>query len=497
MNLVVLPAIIPLFAAGLALLAHRSLSAQRVISFAANLAALAAAVALLADVEANGIQAHTIGGWPAGVGITFVADLTSALFLVVSLVVLVLVQLFAIGQGVDAARPRVGQPVYLVLSAGVAMAFLTGDLFNLFVAFEVMLIASYVLLTFGAGAAQIRTGMTYVVMNVLASTLLLSTVGLIYGATGTVNMAELVGRFPELPDATRLALGLLLLAVFAIKAALFPFFFWLPDSYPTAPVAVTAVFAGLLTKVGVYTMIRATSILELDDARTVLVVAASLTMVIGVVGAIVQGDMKRILSFHIISQVGYMIMGLAVGTVAGLTGAVLYVVHHIPVKTALFLVSGLIEQATGTAQLHRLGGLVRRAPLFAALFAVPAMSLAGIPPFSGFLAKLAVITAGLDAGDYVMVAASLIASLLTIFSMSKIWAGVFWGTADDPTPTMAAADADDATFPIDRVTAGATALLVIATLIVPIFGRDVYDLAERAALDLLDPSAYVEAVRNS
>ena len=175
----------------------------------------------------------------------------------VSLVVLVLVQLFAIGQGADAARPRVGQPVYLVLSAGVAMAFLTGDLFNLFVAFEVMLIASYVLLTFGAGAAQIRTGMTYVVMNVLASTLLLSTVGLIYGATGTVNMAELVGRFPELPDATRLALGLLLLAVFAIKAALFPFFFWLPDSYPTAPVAVTAVFAGLLTKVGVYTMIRA------------------------------------------------------------------------------------------------------------------------------------------------------------------------------------------------------------------------------------------------
>ena len=162
-------------------------------------------------------------------------------------------------------------------------------------------------------------------------------------------------------------------------------------------------------------------------------------MIIGVVGAIVQGDMKRILSFHIISQVGYMIMGLAVGTVAGLTGAVLYVVHHIPVKTALFLVSGLIEQATGTAQLHRLGGLVRRAPLFAALFAVPAMSLAGIPPFSGFLAKLAVITAGLDAGDYVMVAASLIASLLTIFSMSKIWAGVFWGTADDPTPTMAAA----------------------------------------------------------
>ena len=448
-------------------------------------------------VESDGIQAHTVGGWPAGVGITLVADLAAAMFLVVSLVVLAIVQWFAVGQAVDAIRPRIGQPVYLVLSAGVAMSFLTGDFFNLFVAFEVMLIASYVLLTLGAGPAQIRTGMTYVVINILASTLLLSTVGLIYGATGTVNMAELVTRFSELPEATRMALGVLLLAVFAIKAALVPFFFWLPDSYPTAPVAVTAVFAGLLTKVGVYTMIRATTILDLDDARPILVIVASLTMVIGVIGAIVQSDMKRILSFHIISQVGYMIMGLAVGTVAGLTGAVIYVVHHIPVKTALFLVGGLIERATGTAALHRLGGLVRRAPIFAALFAIPALSLAGIPPFSGFLAKLAVIAAGLEAAEYLMVAASLVASLLTIFSMSKIWAGVFWGVADDPTQAMAEADANDTKLPVDRVTTAATAVLVLATLVVPIFGGTVYDLAERAALDLLDPTNYIEAVSGS
>lgn len=495
MTLVVLPVIIPLFAAGVALVAQPSLVVQRVVALAANAAALGTAIALLAQVESDGIQAQTIGGWPAGVGITLVADLAAAMFLVVSLVVLVIVQWFAVGQGVDATEPRIGQPVYLVLSAGVAMSFLTGDLFNLFVAFEVMLIASYVLLTLGAGAAQIRTGMTYVVINILASTLLLSTVGLIYGATGTVNMAELVTRYSELPEATRTALGILLLSVFAIKAALVPFFFWLPDSYPTAPVAVTAVFAGLLTKVGVYTMIRATTILDLDEAKGVLVLAASATMVIGVIGAIVQSDMKRILSFHIISQVGYMIMGLAVGTLAGLTGAVLYVVHHIPVKTALFLVGGLIERSTGTAALHRLGGLVRRAPIFAALFAIPALSLAGIPPFSGFLAKLAVIAAGLEAEEYLMVAASLVASLLTIFSMSKIWAGVFWGVADDPTPAMAEADANDTKLPVDRLTTAATAALVLATLVVPIFGGTVYDLAERAALDLLDPTNYVEAVQ--
>lgn len=497
MNLVVLPVILPLFAAGAALLAMRSLMLQRLIALGTNVAALGAAIALLVAVESDGVQAQTLGAWPAGVGITLVADLAAAMFLVVSLVVIVAVQVFVIGQGADEGRPRIGQPVYLVLSAGVSLSFLTGDLFNLFVAFEVMLIASYVLLTLGGGAAQIRSGMTYVVINVLASTLLLSTVGLIYGATGTVNMAELVTRYPELPQATQAALGILLISVFAIKAALFPFFFWLPDSYPTAPVAVTAVFAGLLTKVGIYTLIRATTILDLDSARWVLVMAATLTMVVGVVGAIVQSDIKRILSFHIISQVGYMVMGLAIGTVAGLTGTVLYVVHHIPVKTALFLVGGLVEDSTGTGQLHRLGGLVRRAPIFAVLFAIPALSLAGMPPFSGFLAKLAVITAGLEAEEYLMVGAALVASLLTIFSMSKIWAGVFWGTADDPTPAMAAADAENRRLPIDRVTTAATAALVLATLIVPIFGGSVYDLAERAAVQLLDSTDYIEAVRNS
>jgi multicomponent Na+:H+ antiporter subunit D len=496
-NLVVLPVIVPLFASGAAVLALRSLALQRMIALGANLGALGAAIGLLVAVESDGVQAQTLGAWPAGVGITLVADLAAALFLVVSLVVIVIVQVFAIGQGVDEGHPRIGQPVYLVLSAGVSLSFLTGDLFNLFVGFEVMLIASYVLLTLGGGGAQIRSGMTYVVINVLASTLLLATVGLIYGATGTVNMAELASRFGELPESTQTALGILLISVFAVKAALFPFFFWLPDSYPTAPVAVTAVFAGLLTKVGIYTLIRSTTILDLDSARWVLVMAATLTMIVGVVGAIVQGDIKRILSFHIISQVGYMVMGLAIGTVAGLAGAVLYVVHHIPVKTALFLVGGLVEDSTGTGQLHRLGGLVRRAPVFAVLFAVPALSLAGMPPFSGFLAKLAVITAGLEAEEYLMVAAGLVASLLTIFSMSKIWAGVFWGTADDPTPAMAEADAENRRLPIDPVTTAATAVLVVATLVVPIFGGAVYDLAERAAVQLLDSAEYVEAVRGS
>ncbi|MEM8706258.1 MAG: proton-conducting transporter membrane subunit, partial [Actinomycetota bacterium] len=173
--------------------------------------------------------------------------------------------------------------------------------------------------------------------------------------------------------------------------------------------------------------------------------------------------------------------------------AVLYVVHHIPVKTALFLVSGLVEQSTGTATLNRLGGLVRRAPIYAALFVIPALSLAGIPPFSGFLAKLAVISAGLEAEEYVMVAASLVASLLTVFSMSKIWAGAFWGS---PAEGEDGEPGDDSPLPMNNVMVAATAALVLATLIVPVFGGDVYDLAERAAEQLLDPTVYVEAVND-
>jgi multicomponent Na+:H+ antiporter subunit D len=491
MTLLALPIMVPLFGVGLVLLASGSLALQRVLSLLAVAVSLAAAVALLVRVEADGIQVLRVGGWEPPVGISLVADLTSALLLVVSLAVILVVQIFAIGQGVDAPRPRVAHPVYLVLAAGVAMSFLTGDLFNLFVAFEVTLIASYVLLTLGAGRDQIRAGMTYVVINMLASTLFITAVGLVYAATGTVSLADLVTKWDQLPSGTQTALGVLLLAVFAIKSAVFPFFFWLPDSYPTAPISITAVFAGLLTKVGVYTMIRITTILDLHQLAPLLLVVAGFTMVIGAIGAIAQDDIKRILSFHIISQVGYMIMGLGLYTVAGLSAAVLYVIHHIPVKTVLFLVGGLIEDTTGTGALRRLGGLVRRAPLIAVLFVVPALSLAGIPPFSGFLAKLSLIQEGMRSGHYVVVAASIVAGVLTLFSMSKIWAGVFWGTPDEPLPAWSK---EDGPLRAGRTMTTAAAGMVVLTLVVPVFAGTVWDLCNRAGAQLMDRQGYATAV---
>ena len=247
-------------------------------------------------------------------------------------------------------------------------------------------------------------------------------------------MAELSQRIPELSEGVRTGFSLLLILVFGIKAGLFPLFFWLPDSYPTAPGAITAVFAGLLTKVGVYAIIRSQTLLFPPEAQqgSFLLVLAGFTMVIGVLGALAQDDLRRMLSFHIVSHIGYMIFGLALFTLAGIAGAVFYVVHHIIVKTALFLVAGLVERRAGSDRLSRIGGLVRSAPMIAVLFALPALSIAGLPPFSGFVGKFALVGSGIESDEWAIVAVSLIVSLLTMYVMVRIWSGVFWGEPEDP-----------------------------------------------------------------
>ncbi len=510
--LVPLPIVLPLIGAGLCI-ALRSLAAQRVVAVAAVTGALGAAGAALAGVERHGPVAVAVGGWPAPRGIVLVGDLLALLLLVVSLATVLAVLVYAVGQrGTDEASGFF-HPLYLVLTAGVAASFLTGDLFNLFVAIEVMLSASYVLITLGGRRSQVRSGMTYVVINLLASTVLVTVIGLIYAATGTVNMADAALRLDAVPDAVRTSLGVLLLVTFGIKAAIFPLFFWLPDSYPTAPTAVTAVFAGLLTKVGVYTIIRTQGLLfPHDRASTLILVLAGLTMVVGVFGAIAQDDIKRILSFHIVSQIGYMIFGLGLFTVAGLAGAIFFVAHQIPVKTALFLVGGMVETGTGTSALNRLGGLIRTAPAAAALFLLGALSLAGLPPFSGFFGKLALVQAGLAAEAWVITGVSLFVSILTLFSMTKIWAGAFWGEQRaEPAPAPRTADAAGAVAttggaaaapeggpgalrPIPRLMTWATAGLVGVTLFVAVAAQPIYELSERAAGELLDRTAYLEAV---
>ena len=498
--LVPLPIVLPLLGAALSILAGRSRLAQRVIGVSVLTAVVGVAAALLVAVDRDGTIVSRAGAWPAPLGITLVADRFAATMVVVASVMLLGVLLYAIAEP-GAERNHVGfQSVYLVLAAGVAASFLTGDLFNLFVAFEMMLTASYVLLTLGGRREQVRSGMTYVVISLLASTLFVTSLALLYAATGTVNMAGLAVRLGELPPGVRSAFAVLLLVVFGIKAALFPLFFWLPDSYPIAPSPITAVFAGLLTKVGIYAIVRTQTLFFPADSQpgTLLLALAGATMVVGVLGALAQDDVKRILSFTIVSQIGYLAFGLGLFTVAGVAAAVFSMIHHIVVTTALFLASGLIERVGGSSRLTAVGGMVRKAPVMAALFLIPALSVAGIPPLSGFVSKFALIDAGIVARQYPIVAVSLVVSLLTLLSMLRIWAGVFWNPIEEPSASIGAVGPAIS----DRLGTRSgrpgmllsAAAVVVCSLAVAAAAGPLYGLSNRTAHDLLDRTDYITEV---
>jgi multicomponent Na+:H+ antiporter subunit D len=492
-QLVPIPIVLPLLGAALAVVFGRWRWFQRVVGLVCLTASLGVSVVLLVGADDTGFVVAQGGGWPAPIGISLVVDRLAGIMLVVSGIMLLSVLVYAIGQG-RVERVHVGfHPTYLVLAAGVAASLTTGDLFNLFVSFEMMLAASYVLITMGGRADQVRSGMTYVVISLVASTFFIIVLAFIYSATGTINLADLSERIPQLPGGVQVLFAVALLVVFGIKAGLFPLFFWLPDSYPTAPGPVTAIFAGLLTKVGVYAIIRTQTLMFPIDARpaTLILVVAALTMTVGVFGAIAQDDVKRILSFHIVSQIGYMIFALGLFTVAGVAAAIFYTFNNIILKTNLLLVAGLIERRGGSSRLSEVGGMVRSAPLLGLMFALPALSLAGLPPFGGFVAKFAVFDAGVQSGEWVLVGVAVFVSLLTMYSMTKIWAGAFWGERDEqpggrPDPGGRLGG--------PALMVGATAAVVLVGLAVMVFAQPLYGLTERAAADLLDPARYVEAV---
>ncbi|MFG3704980.1 Na+/H+ antiporter subunit D [Micromonospora sp. NPDC047670] len=492
--LVPLPVVVPLLGAALTLLLARWPHLQRAVSVTCLAATLVVAALLLVQAYRHGPVVAQVGGWPAPVGIVLVADQLAALMLVVSSAVTLCVLLYSVGQGQadfgETVPVTIYHPTYLVLTAGVTNAFLAGDLFNLFVGFEILLAASFVLITLGGTEARIRTGSTYVVVSLLSSMLFLTAVGLVYAATGTLNMAQLAHRLDALPDGVRLSLELMLLLAFGVKAAVFPLSAWLPDSYPTAPAPVTAVFAGLLTKVGVYAIIRTETLLFPDgQVAGLLMVVAGLTMVVGVLGAVAQSDMKRLFSFTLVSHIGYMIFGVALSTVAGLSGAIFYVVHHITIQTTLFLVAGLVEERAGSTDLRRLGGLARVAPLLAVLFFVPAMNLAGVPPFSGFLGKLGLLQAGVAAGGPLpgaLVAAGTLTSLLTLYVASRVWNIAFWRA-----PRLATAE------PVVRLPGlmvGATVALVALGLALTVVAGPLFDVTADAAGDLRARTPYIRSV---
>jgi multicomponent Na+:H+ antiporter subunit D len=487
-RMVALPILIPLFTGALCLLCWGQIGLQRGVSVASGVANLAVSLTLLWAVHADGILVSMMGNWPPPFGIALVADLLSAIMVVMSAAMGLAVLLYSFGD-VDHTREQWGYyPLFQLLLMGINGSFLTGDLFNLFVFFEVMLIASYVLLSLGGEPGQLQESFKYLVLNLLASTVFVASVGILYSVTGTLNMADLAQKVAQTERSGLMtALSMLFLFVFGVKAAIFPLFFWLPDAYPEPPTAISAIFGGLLTKVGVYTLIRTFTLLFVQDVaftHTFILVLAALTMIVGVLGAIVQNHFKRILSYHIISQIGYMILGLGIYTPLALAGSIFYVIHHITVKTALFLISGITERATGTQQLKDMGGLLNAYPLVATLFMVAALSLAGMPPFSGFFAKLTLLTAGMQEQQYVYVGVALAGSFLTLVSMSKIYLYVFWGEAKrEHEGTVRQVDLVLPVIP-----------LVLVTVSLGLFGEPVLQLSQQAAAQLFSREDYIAAV---
>ncbi|QPK83036.1 Na+/H+ antiporter subunit D [Corynebacterium qintianiae] len=515
--LVPLPMLLPLLAAALILVSGRQLALQRTIAFITLVALAAIAATLLIVADTHGIQTVQLGGWEAPIGITLVADRLATIMLLVSAIVLVAVMWYGISQGLrdgDEDDPvAVFLPVYMLLTMGVNLSFLAGDLFNLYVGFEIFLVASYVLLTLGASAGRVRSGISYVMVSMASSMIFLFALAMIYASVGTLNMAHAGLRMEALPDGTRTAIFATLLVAFSIKAAVVPLDAWLPDSYPTAASLVTAVFAGLLTKVGVYAIIRMRSTVFTDGSLDGLLMWVALaTMIVGIMGALAQNEIKRLLSFTLVSHIGYMIFGVALGTVQGLSGAIFYAVHHVLVQTSLFLVVGLIERQAGTSQLRRLGSLLYTAPIIALLYFIPALNLGGIPPFSGFLGKIILLEAGAAEGtwlSWVLIAGAVVTSLLTLYAMILVWSkGFLRDRADAPEGHIAfdkpsALSDRQSTVDIEersdvgRLPSGmllSTTLLIAASVAMSFLAGPIAAVTDRAAESAQDRSIYRDAV---
>ena len=522
---IILFVMVPMAAGVLALAVHRNKPAARTVGVLALLlnvvvALWAAATVFATDASGAGqILVSQMGNWPAPFGITIVVDALSALMLTVSSMVCLAVFIFCIGQLPPRFEGGFFHATFLFLVMGVQWSFITGDLFNLFVAFEIMLMASYAMFVVGTTREQMRHAYKYVLLNLLGSTMFVTCAGLIYGQTGTLNMADLarIALAGELPS-TAVPVVALLLFVFGGKAAIFPLWYWLPETYPTLPAPIGGLFAGLLTKVGAYVLIRVfvmifgpesgaatgTAVTISALLLPVVLISAGVTMFLGVLGAVSMHTVRSILAIHIISQVGYMVLavGLAMAPLSSVdsaeawaltrelavAGGVFFIIHNMVVKCALFLCGGLMQAHAGSDDLDRIGGLLRRDPWLAVLFMIAALSLAGLPPLSGFFGKFVLIREGWVQGRYVVTGFAIATSLLTLLSMLKIWSYGFWSPArgrhvEQPPVVPHTGPGKFAVF-----------MLVVVALSMGLGAQKWFDLCRVAARGVANPRPYVAAV---
>lgn len=494
-NLLALPLIIPICTAIILVFLHGRIGPQRIIGAAGSLLAVASSVALLVKVKQDGIQTLAMGGWAAPYGIVFVADMLAALLVLATSVIGLGCLVFSFRSIGEDRERHYFYPLFQFLIAGVSGSFLTGDIFNLFVCFEVMLIASYALLVLGGRRGQLRESIKYMVVNILSSALFVAAVAYLYGMAGTLNFAHLSERVAEAGQSGAMdAVAVLFLIVFSLKAGLL-LFQWLPGSYAAPPTAVAALFGALLTKVGLYALLRVFTLVfpqDYGNIHSLIGWMAGATMVLGALGALAKQDVRSILNYNVVISVGFIAFGLAVSNKDSLDGVVYYLLHDMAAKALLFLLGGMTIAAAGTSKLSDMGGLIRRHPWIGWMFFVTTLAIAGIPPLSGFPGKLLIIRGGFAAEQYVLAAISLATSFIVLYSLVRIFVAGYWG---EEKTAEAGEEAD-----MSEQTAGRPALLVptacllILVAAMGIAAEPLYRLAAEAGDTLLGPAQYIEAV---
>ncbi|MBB4929449.1 multicomponent Na+:H+ antiporter subunit D [Lipingzhangella halophila] len=483
---------VPLLAAAVLAMVRGTRFPRRAMLVAVLIALLAGNASLAGVVRDGRVLAHDVGSWPGGIAISFAVDLFSALMLTATALVTLVCVAFA--AATDVGRNRFFGPLVLVLYGGVCGALLTADLFNLFVFVEVMLAPSYVLISVFGRSSRIAAGRLYAVVNLLGSTVLLIGIAAVYGLAGTVNLGDLAGSGRESP-AMAVAAGVVLIA-FLVKAAAFPVYGWLPNTYPNTSPAVAALFSGLHTKVAVYAVYRIYAVVYDGDPRylVVLVTIATITMAVGVLGAVGESTTGTILIFNMVSGIGYVLLGVALFGPMGITAGMFYLVHHMVVMASLLLSTGAVLVTYGSQYLEELGGVARREPLLAAAFLGAAFSLAGVPPFSGFVAKFAVIRAAVAEGQYVAAATALVVGFVALVSVLKIWHWVFWGRMPKEGAqrhrSMSLAEMPR----VRPVLIVPALLLTLISLGMGPGAEPVLAMTEQAAQGLVDTATYVEEV---
>ena len=487
-NMIVMPMIIPLLTGIVLVFLRPFIKVQRVLSLLALVATGIVSFYLLNRIQTAGILRLDFGGWQPPYGILFVADSFSMLLVLTTAIVSALVFLYAFSSIGREREDMFFYPFALLLVAGVNGSFLTGDLFNLFVCFEVMLLASYVLITLGGKKIQLVESIKYVAINVLSSWFFLLGIAYLYGTVGTLNMAHLSARIAEVGQTPLLTvISIIFLLVFSLKSGLL-LYFWLPGSYSAPPTAIAALFGALLTKVGIYAMFRMFTLIfyhEPSITHTMIGVLAGLTLIGGSIGAVAYQDIRQIVSYNVIITVGFILVGLAISTEIGMQGSIFYLVHDMPIKALLFLLAGTMIYLTGKTRIEEMSGLIGNYPLLGWLFFLTTLSLAGIPPLSGFLGKLYIGQGAVEVGAYVLLGLAFLSGMLVLYSMLRIFMNAFWGET---------IIGEDEEVPLKNSLLLPCVLLGIATIALGIGAEGILVYVEDAAYTLMNPDVYVEAI---